>query len=82
MQDNNKSTYINRALFKNKAIKHCISVGIFTSQATTDYSITEKRIIRDVARVLHKYNLETKDLWREFDLNREASPLLYLDRTV
>lgn len=80
MQDNNKSTYINRALFANKAIKNCISIGIFTSTELEDYSITEKKLIRDTARVLHKYNLETKDLWREFDLNRAASPVLYLDR--
>ena len=80
LQDNNMSTYINRALFGNKAIKNCISIGLFTSEELEDYSITEKKLIRDTARVLHKYNLETKDLWREFDLNRAASPVLYLDR--
>lgn len=80
MQDNNMSTYINRALFENKAIKNCISIGLFTSEALENYAVTEKRLIRDTARVLHKYNLETKDLWREFDLNRAASPILYLDR--
>lgn len=80
MQDNNMSTYINRALFQNKAIKNCLSVALFTSKNTEDYQVTEKRLIRDIARILHKYTLETKDLWREFDLNRAASPLLYLER--
>lgn len=80
MQDNNMSTYINRALFQNKAIKNCISIALFTSSETKDYQVTEKRLIKDVARILHKYCLETKDLWREFDLNRAASPLIYLER--
>ena len=80
MQDNNMSTYINRALFSNKAIKNCISIGLFTSESLENYAVTEKKLIRNTARVLHKYNLETKDLWREFDLNRAASPILYLDR--
>ena len=80
MQDNNKSTYINRALFNNQAVKHCLSIVIFTSEALEYYAVTERKLIRDTARLLHKYNLETKDLWREFDLNRAASPVLYLDR--
>lgn len=79
MQDNDRSTYINRALFHNKAEKHCISVDLFTSQALKDYQVSEKRLIRDVARVLHKFKLTPNDLWREFDLNRAPSPLIYLD---
>lgn len=79
LTDNNTSTYINRALFKNKAEKHCVSIGAFID-TNIDYVETEKILIRDTARVLHKYGLNTKDLWREFDLNRAPSHLLYLER--
>lgn len=79
MLDNNTSTYINRALFTNKAEKHCISIGAFIDK-DIDYAKTEEVLIRDTARVLHKYGLDTKDLWREFDLNRAPSHLLYLER--
>lgn len=79
MTDNNTSTYINRALFKNKAENYCISIGAFINPEV-DYATTEKVLIKDIARVLHKYGLDTKDLWREFDLNRAPSHLLYLER--
>lgn len=80
MQDNDKHTYIDRALFGNKAPKFTLSVGIFCSPQLEDYTITEKNMIDNVARVLHENNLNPNNLWREFDLNRAASPLMYLDR--
>lgn len=79
IQDNNKSTYINRALYQNKAVKNCISVGLFTSKSLTDYTKSETQLIRTCARVLHAFKLTPNDLWREFDLNRAPSPLLYLE---
>lgn len=79
MQDNNRATYINRALFHNKAEKYCISVDLFTSEALTNYQVTEKQLIRTTARILHKFRLTPNDLWREFDLNRAPSPIIYLD---
>lgn len=80
MVDNDTSTYINRALFKNKAINHCISIGAFVNDKV-EYEKTEAKLIRGVARILHKYGLQTKDLWREFDLNRAPSHLIYLEIT-
>lgn len=80
MEDNDTHTYIDRALFKNKSPKETLSVGIFTSSMLEDYTITEKNIIKNTAKVLYENGLETNDLWREFDLNRAPSPLIYLDR--
>jgi hypothetical protein len=80
MQDNNRHTYIERALYNNKAPKYTLSVGIFVSKLNTDYTVTEKLLIDNVARILHENNLNPNHLWREFDLNRAPSPLMYLDR--
>lgn len=80
MQDNNRHTYIDRALYGNKAPKYTLSVGIFTSPMLEDYTVTEKLLIDNLAKILYENNLNPNDLWREFDLNRAPSPLMYLDR--
>lgn len=45
-----------------------------------DYTVTEKLLIDNLAKILYENNLNPNDLWREFDLNRAPSPLMYLDR--
>lgn len=80
MQPNDKHTYIDRALFKNKPYKYVLNIGMFTSDSLEDYTVTEKILIDKIGKVLWDNGLETKDLWREFDLNRAPSPFMYLDR--
>ena len=45
------------------------------------YEDVEKNIINSTAQILWANGLSTEQLWREFDLNRAPSPLLYLERT-
>ena len=78
--DNDTHTYIDRALFSNKREKHCLTVALLCPEDTTDYPSYEKALIEYLAQLLHEHALEVKDLWREFDLNKAASPILYLDR--
>lgn len=80
MLDNDKHTYIERALYGNKAPKFTLSVGIFCSPQLEDYTLTEKNLIDNLARILYENALNPNDVWREFDLNRAPSPLMYLDR--
>lgn len=80
LQPNDRHTYIDRALFGNKSYKYTLNVGLFTSDMLQDYTVTEKILIDNIARVLHENNLKTKHLWREFDLNRAPSPFMYLER--
>ena len=80
MQPNDKHTYIDRALFNNKPYKYVLNIGIFTSENLEDYTVTEKILIDRIGKVLWENGLETKDLWREFDLNRAPSPFMYLER--
>jgi hypothetical protein len=44
------------------------------------YEQVEKNIINSVSKILWANGLEAKNLWREFDLNRVASPAHYLER--
>lgn len=80
MQPNDKHTYIDRALFKNKPYKYVLNIGIFTPEDLKDYTVTEKILIDRIGKVLWENGLETQDLWREFDLNRAPSPFMYLER--
>ena len=87
IDDNDKITYINRALFKGKPNKHLIMIACFipSSEELTKIGLTyedvEKNIINSTAQILWANGLSTEQLWREFDLNRAPSPLLYLERT-
>lgn len=80
LQANDRHTYIDRALYQNKSYRHTLTVGLFTSELLEDYTVTEKKLIDELAKILHENGLKTKDLWREFDLNRAPSPYMYLDR--
>lgn len=80
LQPNDRHTYIDRALYQNKSYRHTLTVGLFTSELLEDYTVTEKKLIDELAKILHENGLKTKDLWREFDLNRAPSPFMYLDR--
>ena len=84
--DNNKATYISRSLYDNKPMAHCIMIACFIpthedlKKNNISYEQVEKNIINSVSKILWANALEAKDLWREFDLNRAASPAQYLDR--
>ena len=80
IQNNDRHTYISRALYENKPTKYTLAVGLFTSDLLEDYTVTEKRLINDLGKILWENGLKTKDLWREFDMNRAPSPFMYLDR--
>ena len=80
MQENNRHTYIERALYNNQAPKYTLNIGIFIPPKITDYPKFEVKLIDKISEVLYENSLNTKDLWREFDLNRSASPFMYLDR--
>lgn len=80
MQDNNRHTYIERALYNNQAPKYTLNIGMFIPPKITDYPSYEVKLIDKISEVLYENSLNTKDLWREFDLNRSASPFMYLDR--
>lgn len=80
IQNNDRHTYISRALYQNEPTKHTLAIGLFTSEGLEDYTVTEKKLIDEIGKVLWENALETKDLWREFDMNRAPSPFMYLDR--
>lgn len=80
IQNNDRHTYISRALYQNKPTKYTLAIGLFTSEGLEDYTVTEKKLIDEIGKVLWENALETKDLWREFDMNRAPSPFMYLDR--
>jgi hypothetical protein len=87
LNDNNKVTYISRSLFKSKPEKHLIMIACFIPpQDELDklgygFDVVEQNIINSTAQILWENGLKTEQLWREFDLNRSASPLIYLERT-
>jgi murein DD-endopeptidase MepM/ murein hydrolase activator NlpD/lysophospholipase L1-like esterase/cell wall-associated NlpC family hydrolase len=86
LMDNDKITYINRAMFKNKPTAHTIMIACFIPTAdelketNTTFAQVEKNIINSVSKILWANGLGAQDLWREFDMNRAPSPALYLDR--
>ena len=86
--DNNTHTYIDANLFNNQHPKYTLSIGSFfydeydlvEKSADVDYPATEKILIQQCAKALYDEGFTSKELWREFDLNRAPSPFLYLDR--
>ena len=86
--DNNTHTYIDANLFNNQHPKYTLSVGAFfydeydlvEKSNNVDYPATEKILIQQCAKALYDEGFTSKELWREFDLNRAPSPFLYLDR--
>ena len=86
LEDNNKATYINRSLFSNHPEKHNIMIACFIpayedlEKDKITYEQVEKNIVNSVSKILWANGLNTKDLWREFDMNRAPSPVTYLDR--
>ena len=80
LQPNDRHTYIDRALYGNKPYKYTLSMGIFTSELLEDYTVTEKKMINELGKILWENGLKIKHLWREFDLNRAPSPFMYLER--
>ena len=88
LEDNDRVTYINRALYKGKPTAHCLMIACFIPTYTelvnlnVDYTKVEKNIINSVSKILWANGLEAKDLWREFDMNRSPSPANYLERDL
>lgn len=80
IQENNRHTYIERALYNNQSPKYTLSIGMFIPSKITDYPSYEKKLIDKISEVIYENKLKTKDLWREFDFNRAPSPFMYLDR--
>lgn len=86
--DNNTHTYIDANLFNSQHPKYTLSVGAFfydeydlvEKTGKVDYPKTEKKIIQQTAKALYDEGFTSKELWREFDLNRAPSPFLYLDK--
>lgn len=86
--DNNTHTYIDANLFNNQHPKYTLSIGEFfydeydlvEKTGKVDYPKTEKKLIEQCAKALYDEGFTSKQLWREFDLNRAPSPFLYLDR--
>lgn len=80
IQDNNRHTYIERALYSNQSLKYTLNIGMFIPDKLNDYPSYEKKLIDEISKVIYENKLEVKDLWREFDFNRAPSPFMYLDR--
>lgn len=86
--DNNTHTYIDANLFNNQHPKYTLSIGEFfydeydlvEKTGNVDYPKTEKKLIEQCAKALYDEGFTSKQLWREFDLNRAPSPFLYLDK--
>lgn len=86
LEDNDKVTYINRSLYNSKPTAHCLMIACFIptydqlQELNTNYTKVEKNIVNAVSKILWANGLNTDDLWREFDMNRAASPAMYLNR--
>lgn len=73
----NGATYISTALFDQKPEAQCLSVIMFINE-THNYEITEKYIIRFIVKLLRDNKLESKHLWRGFDLSKENKDPLHM----
>ena len=86
LEDNDKATYISRALYNSKPQAHCIMIACFIPtyedllKNNTSYYKVERNIINAVSKILWANGLKTEDLWREFDMNRSPSPAIFLNR--
>lgn len=75
-------TYISTALYGKKPEEKCISVCLFIC-TNHDYEQTEKFFVRFLVKLLREHKLESKDLWRGFDLSKEdKGPLHMLDESI
>lgn len=74
-----KNTYINRALYDNKANEHSISVAMVIPKGQK-YEDIERKTIKFVADYLIKKKLEPNSVMRGFDLNKFGSPLHLLEK--
>lgn len=72
------NTYINKALYDNKANEYSISVLILLPE-NENYSDIEKLTIKFIANFMVANKLTTDNLMRGFDLNKLGSPLHLLD---
>lgn len=78
----NNPTYISTALYKQKPHENCISICLFID-SSHNYEITEKRFVRFLVKLLREYKLESKDVWRAFDLSKsEYGPFHILNKDV
>ena len=86
LEDNDKTTYINRSLYNSKPTAHCLMIACFIptydqlQELNTNYTKVERNIVNAVSKILWANGLTTDDLWREFDMNRAPSPAVYLNR--
>lgn len=76
---NGKNTYINKALYNNKANENCLSLYI-TIPKDEKYEDIENKSIELLAHLLVENNLTADNVFRAFDLNRTASPLHLIDK--
>ena len=75
-------TYISTALYNKKPEEHCLSVCLFIC-TDHDYEETEKFFIRFLVKLLRDNKLESKYLWRGFDLSKDdKGPLHLLEESV
>lgn len=62
LQDNDRHTYIERALYNNKAEKFALSIGMFLPPKLSDYTAYEKKLIDYLGKVIYENKLNTNDL--------------------
>jgi|GEM_PF-6238076 len=74
-----KDTFINRAMYNNKANESSISVIMLFPQ-DQKYEDIERKTVKFIADYLVKKNLEPKHVMRGFDLNKFGSPLHLLEK--
>lgn len=75
-----KNTYINKAMYDNKANEKSISVIIMLPE-NQSYKSIENKAIKFLSNYLIDNDLEPKCIMREFDLNMIGSPLHLLDES-
>lgn len=75
-----KNTFINRAMYNNKANESSISIIMFIPEKEK-YEDVEKKTVKFIADYLIKKELEPKHVMRAFDLNKFPSPLHLLEKT-
>lgn len=79
---NKKTTFIATKLYNDEIAKNTISICIFISKEH-DYKETEKTLIKFLSELLKEYKLESKDIWRGYDLSKEdKGPIQYLDKDI
>lgn len=74
-----KNTFINRALYNNKANEESIAILIVIPK-DSKYENIERKAIKFIADYLIKNELSPDNVMRAFDLNRSSSPLHLLEK--